>query len=87
MSCSDLEGIKASSLVAEKQTDLTLGRLVTGWASMVAEESSVLTAWCRRGSTLCPGPGAGGKSTIKLLPSWQWFPKSLVAIVVCYERL
>jgi len=86
MSCSDLEGIKAISLVAEKETDLTLGRLVTGWAtSMVAEESSVLTAWCRRGSTLCLG--AGGKSTIKLLPSWQWFTKSLVAIVVCYEVL
>ena len=83
-SCLDLGGIKTIVLVAENDTDLTfLERFIIGcWVtSMVEESSMVLTAWCRRDSPICL-LGTGGKSTIKLLPSWCWYKKSPVAIVV-----
>ena len=90
-SCSDLEGIKVNSLMSENETDLTLAlaRFIIGLeASMLAEESVtsvVLPAWCQRGSPLFLA--ARGKSTIKLLPSWQWwFTKSSVAIVIICEN-
>ncbi len=76
-SCSDLEGIKAHSLLAENETDLTMARF---FISCVASTGAEGTESSEMLAPLCLG--AWGKSTIKLLPSWQWCRKSRAAIVV-----